>query len=41
MNKGDGLDADKSKWINLMNPDIPVSKYSQQFAVFKDGCPEE
>jgi hypothetical protein len=41
MNKGDGLDADKSKWINLMNPDIPVSKYSQQFSIFKDGCPEE
>jgi hypothetical protein len=25
----------------LMDPDNPASKYSQQFAIFKDGCPED
>jgi hypothetical protein len=42
--KVDGPDADKSKWIKLeflMDPDNPASKYSQQFAIFKDGCPED
>jgi hypothetical protein len=37
-------DADKFEWINfefLMDPDKPASKYSRQFAIFKDGCPEE
>jgi hypothetical protein len=24
-----------------MHPDNPASKYSQQFAIFKDGCPED
>jgi hypothetical protein len=40
MDKADGPDADKSEWIKvefLMNPERPVSKYSLQFAVFKDG----
>jgi hypothetical protein len=46
MDKVDGLDADKSEWIMLeflMDPDNPAwgSKYSRQFAIFKDGCPEE
>jgi hypothetical protein len=44
MNKVDGPDGDKSEWINLefiMDPDKPASKYSRQFAIFKDGCPEE
>jgi hypothetical protein len=45
MDKGDENDTDKSEWIKLkflMDPDNPAlgSKYSQQFAVFKDGCPE-
>jgi hypothetical protein len=41
MDKVDGPDADKSKWIKLeflMDPDNPDSKYSRQFAIFKDGC---
>jgi hypothetical protein len=25
----------------LMDPDNPDSKYSRQFAIFKDGYPEE
>jgi hypothetical protein len=39
-----GPDADKSEWIKvdfLINPDNPASKYSRQFAIFKDGCPED
>jgi hypothetical protein len=39
-----GLDADKSEWIKLeflMYPDNPASKYSRQFAIFKDACPED
>jgi hypothetical protein len=43
MDKVDGTDADKFEWIKLeflMDPDNPAlgSKYSQQFAIFKDGC---
>jgi hypothetical protein len=37
----DGPDADKSEWIKLeflMDTDNPDSKYSQQFAIFKDEC---
>jgi hypothetical protein len=47
MGKVDGSDADKSEWIKLeflINPYNPSSsKYSRQFAIFKDGCrvPEE
>jgi hypothetical protein len=48
MDKVDGIDAVKSEWFNLeslMDPDNPAwcSKYSRQFAIFKDGCrvPEE
>jgi hypothetical protein len=44
MDKVDGTDAVKSEWIMLeflMVPDNPVSKYSRQFAIFKDGCPED
>jgi hypothetical protein len=46
MDKVDGPDMDKSEWIKLeflMDPDIPSSgsKYSRQFAIFKDGCPED
>jgi hypothetical protein len=42
MDKVDGTDAEKSEWIKLeflMDPDNPAldSKYSQQFAIFKDG----
>jgi hypothetical protein len=42
MDKVDGPDADKSEWIkleSLMDPENPAldSKYSQQFAIFKDG----
>ena len=25
----------------LMDPANPASKYSRQFVIFKDGCPEE
>jgi hypothetical protein len=43
MDKVDRPDADKSEWINLeflMDTDNPAlgSKYSRQFAIFKDGC---
>jgi hypothetical protein len=41
MDKVHGHDADKSEWIKLeflMDPDNPASKYSRQFAIFKDGC---
>jgi hypothetical protein len=46
MDKVDGTDADKSEWIKLeflMDPDNPAlgSKYSQQFAIFKDGSLED
>jgi hypothetical protein len=46
MDKVDATDADKSDWIKLeflMDPDNPalISKYSRQFALFKDGCPED
>jgi hypothetical protein len=46
IDKVDGTDADKSEWIKLkifMDPDNPTldSKYSRQFAIFKDGCPED
>jgi hypothetical protein len=44
MDMVDGPDADKSEWINLkflMDPDNPASKYSRQFAIFKDEFPEE
>jgi hypothetical protein len=46
MDKVDGTDTDKSEWIKLeflMNPDNPAlgSKYSWQFAIFINGCPEE
>jgi hypothetical protein len=42
MDKVDGPDTDKSEWIMLeflMDPDKPESgsKYSRQFAIFKDG----
>jgi hypothetical protein len=43
MDKVDGPNADTSEWIELeflMNPDNPASKYSRQYAIFKDGCPE-
>jgi hypothetical protein len=46
MDKVDGPDADKADWIKLkflMDPDNSASgsKYSQHFAIFKDGCPED
>jgi hypothetical protein len=44
MDKVDGPDVDKFEWIKLeflMDPDNPASKYSRQFAIFKDGCSEE
>jgi hypothetical protein len=44
MDKVDRTDADKYECIKLeflMNPDNPDSKYSQQFDIFKDGCPED
>jgi hypothetical protein len=43
VDKVDGPDADKSDWIKLeflMDPDNPASKYFRQFAIFKDGFPE-
>jgi hypothetical protein len=39
-----GTDADKFEKIKLeflMNSDNPASKYSRQFAIFKDGYPED
>jgi hypothetical protein len=46
MDKVDGAEVDKSEWIKLdflMDPDNPASgsKYSRQFSIFKDGCPED
>jgi hypothetical protein len=46
MDKVDGPNMDKAEWIKLeflMDPDNPASgsKYSRQFAIFKDGCPED
>jgi hypothetical protein len=46
MDKVDGTDTDKSEWIKLeflIDPDNPPwgSKYSRQFAIFKDGWPED
>jgi hypothetical protein len=46
MDKVDGPEADTSGWIKLeflMDPDKPVLgyKYSRQFAIFKDGYPED
>jgi hypothetical protein len=46
MDKVYGPDADKSEWIKLeflMDPDNAASgsKYSRQFTIFKDGCPED
>jgi hypothetical protein len=44
MDRVDGPDADKTECINLeflMDPDNPDSKYSRQFAIFKDGCSED
>jgi hypothetical protein len=41
MDKVDGPDADKSKWIKLeffMDPDNSAFKYSRMFAIFKDEC---
>jgi hypothetical protein len=38
--KVDGTKADKSVWIKLeflMHPVNPASKYSQKFAIFKNG----
>jgi hypothetical protein len=43
MDKLDGPDVDNSEWIKLeflMDPYNPASMYSQQFAILKDGCPE-
>jgi hypothetical protein len=42
--KVDGPDADKSKSIKLeffMDPAKPASRFSRQFAIFKDGFPED
>jgi hypothetical protein len=46
MDKFDVTDANKSEWIKLQflkDQDNPASgsKYSRQFAIFKDGCPED
>jgi hypothetical protein len=43
MDKVDEPDADKIKLEFLMDPDNPASasKYSRQFAIFKDGCPDD
>jgi hypothetical protein len=43
MDKVDGPNSDKTEWIKLeflMDSDNPASgsKYSRQFAIFKDGC---
>jgi hypothetical protein len=44
VDKVDGPDGDKSEWIKLeffTDPDNPASNYSRQFAISKDGCPED
>jgi hypothetical protein len=44
MDKIDGADADKCECIKLdflIDPEIPDSKYSQQFSIFKVECPED
>jgi hypothetical protein len=39
------VETSHNLWIKgsefLMDPDNPASKYSRQFTIFKDGCPEE
>jgi hypothetical protein len=42
--KMNGRITDKYEWIKLeflMDPDNPASKYSRQFTISKDGCPED
>jgi hypothetical protein len=46
VDKVDGPDTDKSEWIKsefFINSDNQAldSKYSRQFAIFKDGWPED
>jgi hypothetical protein len=44
MDKINGLDADKSEWINLeifMDPDNPASKYSRNFFYLQGLIPRE
>jgi hypothetical protein len=44
LDKVDGTDSDKTEWIKLeflMDPDNPASNSCQNFAIFKDGFPEE
>jgi hypothetical protein len=46
MDKVDVPDSEKSEWIKLeflMDLDNPASgsKYSRQFAIFRDGCLED
>jgi hypothetical protein len=44
VDKVDRPDMDKSEWIKLdflMDLDNPAFKYSQQFDILIDGCPEE
>jgi hypothetical protein len=44
MDKLDEPDAEMSEYIKLyflMDPENLASNYFQQFAIFKDGCPEE
>lgn len=44
LDKADGGEVEKTELIKLeflMDPANPASKYSRQFVIFKDGCPEE
>jgi hypothetical protein len=42
--EAEGADSDKVESIRfefLVDPSNPVSRFSKEFYIFKDGCPEE
>jgi hypothetical protein len=41
IDKVNGPDADKLEFLMDPYETASFSKYSRQFAIFKDGCPEE
>jgi hypothetical protein len=39
----EGVEVDKTKYIKFdffVDPENPASRYSKEFLIFKDGCPE-
>ena len=42
--ESDGMETDKTDHIKFdffVDPENPASRYSKEFLIFKDGCPEE